>query len=127
MYNASLGLSGFRTIRNSPVVTFAERRKTDPVIFHLTLMLISKPAAIALIVTTLFCFAARTARSQPAGEFHLEGTVRDASGAPVPGAQVTLTGGQFHATQATNQEGRFRFDRLPEAARRAIESYVSSL
>jgi outer membrane receptor protein involved in Fe transport len=40
----------------------------------------------------------------------IEGVVMDQAGAPVSGAEVTLSGKAFTATQTTNAEGRFIFD-----------------
>jgi outer membrane receptor protein involved in Fe transport len=70
----------------------------------------------ALTLATLLIFAAGIGRSQDAASFRVEGVVRDGSGAPVAGAEVTLTNGRFRASQATDREGRFQFDHLPVAA-----------
>jgi len=41
---------------------------------------------------------------------HVEGVVRDASGASVPGAQVKLTAGSYSAQTTTDNSGNFAFD-----------------
>jgi len=43
------------------------------------------------------------------GPFEVHGTVKDSSGAVVPGAQVTLTSGDFQGVRTTDAQGRFDF------------------
>jgi outer membrane receptor protein involved in Fe transport len=63
----------------------------------------------ALVLATLLSFAAGIAFSQNSSAFRVAGIVRDATGAPLPGAEVTLSNGRFRATQITGREGRFLF------------------
>ena len=56
------------------------------------------------------------AMAQPGENHVVEGSVRDTSGASVPGAGVVLIGRDFRRIQTTNLEGRFRFDSVPVAA-----------
>jgi len=67
----------------------------------------------------LFCLLA-TGWGQEKASFQVEGIVRDASGAAVPGAEVTLRGDRFHEKQITDNEGRFHFDGLPVASGKLI-------
>src|ERR1044071_1347000 len=45
----------------------------------------------------------------------IEGTIKDSKGAVVPGATVTLSGqtAGFNKTTTSNNDGVFRFDRVP--------------
>ena len=69
-----------------------------------------------LTLVALVVFVAGSAFSQEAPSFRLEGMVHDSSGAPVKGAEVTLSGGHFQAVQITDSEGLFHFGALPIAA-----------
>jgi len=68
--------------------------------------LILRPLCIlvALMVVSVVAAAAQGAR--------IEGTIRDATGAAVPGAQVELRANGFSATTKTNAEGAFAFDHI---------------
>ena len=68
-----------------------------------------------LALATLLIFTAGIGWSQEEISFHVEGTVRDASGAPVPGAEVTLSDASFRVSRITDGDGRFRFDGIPVA------------
>jgi outer membrane receptor protein involved in Fe transport len=46
----------------------------------------------------------------------IEGVVRDASGASVPGAQVKLRAGSYSAQSATDRSGAFAFEQVPASA-----------
>ena len=48
----------------------------------------------------------------------VEGVVRDASGASVPGAQVKLKAGSYSAQTTTDNSGAFAFDGVPASAER---------
>ncbi len=71
-----------------------------------------KPLAIAC----LLMLATGMGLSQARPSFQLEGIVRDATAAPVRGAEVTLSNASFHSSQLTDHEGRFHFGPLPIAA-----------
>ncbi|MGO8785978.1 MAG: TonB-dependent receptor [Terriglobia bacterium] len=68
-----------------------------------------------LAFATLLIFAAGIGFSQQRATVQLEGIVRDGSGAPVPGAEVTVSNARFRSGQATDNEGRFHFYDLPIA------------
>ncbi len=72
----------------------------------------TKTLALAILLT----FGAGTGLGQERTSFQVQGVVRDGTGAPVPGAGVTLSNAQFRVSQFTDREGRFRFDHLPIAA-----------
>lgn len=63
-------------------------------------------------LATLLMLSAGIGLSQEKASFRLEGIIHDSSGAPVPGAEVTLSNSRFHTTQVTDREGRFHFDDL---------------
>jgi len=48
------------------------------------------------------------------GTFRLEGTVKDTSGAVIPGATVEMKYGSSSSTQVSNAEGVFAFESLPQ-------------
>jgi len=64
----------------------------------------------------LLIFTAGIGLSQEKASFQVDGIVRDSSGAPVPGAEVTLSTSHFRASQTTDGEGRFYFRSLAIAA-----------
>ncbi|HMD84469.1 MAG TPA: TonB-dependent receptor [Terriglobia bacterium] len=70
----------------------------------------------ALTLATLLVFTAGTGLSQEKASIQVEGIVHDGTGAPIPGAEVTLSNGGFHVRQVTDQEGRFHFYDLSIAA-----------
>ncbi len=78
--------------------------------------LMSKESTTALVLATLLILTAGIGLSQEKASFQVEGIVRDGTGAPVPGAEVTLSNARFRASQFTDREGRFHFDHLPIAA-----------
>jgi len=51
--------------------------------------------------------------TQEDSRFEVHGSVRDSSGAVVPGAQVNLTGADFERGQTTDAQGRFSFSSVP--------------
>ncbi len=66
-----------------------------------------------LLILILACLARGTAAAQAAGS--IAGTVEDAGGQPVPGAQVTLTlagSSTVYAAEVTSRTGRFGFNAL---------------
>ena len=65
---------------------------------------------------TLLMLSAGIGLSQEKASFHLDGVVRDSTGAPVPGSEVTLSNASFRATQVTDSDGRFHFDNLAIAS-----------
>jgi outer membrane receptor protein involved in Fe transport len=73
------------------------------------------PDTKALALAIMLIIAAGAGLSQEKTSVQLRGIVRDSSGAPVEGAEVTLSGVRFRAIQATDGEGRFHFDDLPIA------------
>lgn len=70
----------------------------------------------ALMLIAVLALAVGAGRGQDNPTFRLTGVVRDASGAPVPGAEVILTSGRFRASQTTDGGGRFDFEHLPVAS-----------
>ena len=66
----------------------------------------------ALVLTVMVMLGAVIGLSQENSSFHLAGVVHDSTGAPVPGAEVTLNNDSFHMTQITDSDGRFHFDNL---------------
>ena len=65
----------------------------------------------SLVVHLALMFALSISASASASQsFKVEGTVTDQNGAPVSGAEVTLTAKSLTATQTTNGDGRFAFD-----------------
>lgn len=77
-------------------------------------MWVKKSAVLAL--AGLLVLIPGSGRSQENPSLQVAGIVRDAAGAPVPGAEVMLSGGSFRANQLTDSEGRFHFDHVPIAA-----------
>jgi len=77
-------------------------------------MLIRNTTSLALAIVVIIISG--TGLSQEKASFQVEGIVRDESGAPVPGAEVTLSKGRFRASQPTDREGRFHFPDTPIAA-----------
>jgi outer membrane receptor protein involved in Fe transport len=73
------------------------------------------PHRLIWTLVPLLIFTAGIGRSQEKAPFQVDGIVRDSSGAPVPGAHVTLSNSHFHVSQATDSEGRFHFHSLPIA------------
>jgi outer membrane receptor protein involved in Fe transport len=64
-----------------------------------------------VLLTAVACAPRALAQST-----RVEGTVRDASGASVPGAQVKLKAGSYSAQTTTDSAGSFAFDGVPAAA-----------
>ncbi len=64
-------------------------------------------------VTLLSVLIAANGMSQQKRSFHIDGIVRDATGAPVAGAEVTLSNPPYRARQTTDRDGRFHFDSVP--------------
>ena len=58
-------------------------------------------------MSAILLLAAALAAAAP---LHLEGTVRDAAGAPVASAAVSIEAGGDSAQASTDSEGRFRVD-----------------
>jgi outer membrane receptor protein involved in Fe transport len=81
---------------------------------HFVQMLIRNTTSLALAIVVIIISG--TGLSQEKASFQVEGIVRDESGAPVPGAEVTLSKGRFRASQPTDREGRFHFPDTPIAA-----------
>src|ERR1035441_5782031 len=65
---------------------------------------------------TLLMLIAGIALSQENPPFQVTGIVRDGTGAPVHGAEVTLKHAHFQASQTTDREGQFHFGPVPVAA-----------
>src|SRR5688572_10189983 len=65
-------------------------------------------------VTLALVIICLSARAVLAGVAPLTGTVVDASGAPVPGATVTVSAGGKDQSATTNDNGRFDFPELPD-------------
>ncbi len=79
-----------------------------------------KPTVPAVILFGLFIAANGLCQQR---SLQITGVVRDASGAAIVGAEVTLSNGVFHATQITGSDGRFHFDALPvETGRITVRS-----
>jgi outer membrane receptor protein involved in Fe transport len=54
------------------------------------------------------------------GQHRLEGTVRDQTGTPIAGAEVTLEAGPASLTQTTNSQGRFYFQQIAASSGRLL-------
>lgn len=68
-------------------------------------------SVLALVVSLGFsAFLASPANAQSA---QISGTVSDASGAAIAGAQVQLQAGSFTSTITTGSDGKFQFDSVP--------------
>jgi outer membrane receptor protein involved in Fe transport len=89
-------------------ITFARRDRSSLVV------------VFALISS--IAFSAAVASSASAQSTQLSGVVRDASGAPIAGAQVELQTGTFSASIATGSSGTFVFDSVPAASGTLIVS-----
>jgi len=63
-----------------------------------------------LLLAGLLCATIPGAATAGGETRRVEGFVRDASGASVPGAEVTLTANDFRQVRITNPEGGFAFD-----------------
>ena len=70
----------------------------------------------SLALAILLTLGGGTGQSQEKSSFEVNGVVRDGTGAPVRGAEVTLSNGSFHASQLTDSDGRFHFGAVPAAA-----------
>jgi outer membrane receptor protein involved in Fe transport len=68
-----------------------------------------RPLIVGMAALVLALNCAQAAAFQAQG-MKVEGVVTDQNGAPISGAEVTLAGKSFSATQTTNGEGRFAFD-----------------
>ncbi len=77
------------------------------------------PLVIRLVA---FLFLAAPALAQTAPGVAVNGTVRDAAGETLPGANVYLSGTQRGA--ATDAAGRFRIDGVPPGAYRLVASFI---
>src|SRR5579872_2633468 len=71
-----------------------------------------------ILLTILTLAAVSRSAAQVAGSASLSGTVRDAAGAPIPGASVALTevARQLDRDSVTNDAGRFAFPNVPAGA-----------
>lgn len=66
----------------------------------------------AVFIILLLCTVGPgLAQKEPS--YLLEGIVRDSSGFPIAGAEVTLANDNVHLSQLTDNEGRFHFDHFP--------------
>ncbi len=74
---------------------------------------VSKFNRSALAASLLGLLVAVNAISQKGPSFQIEGIVRDATGAPVAGAEVTLSNPPFRTSQTTDHDGRFHFESVP--------------
>lgn len=73
--------------------------------------------ALAIPTTGLAAGQAPQGPAEPSGgSVRIRGTVRDVSGAAVPGAKVVLQIGKFRATRTTDRRGGFSIDNLPAAS-----------
>lgn len=77
----------------------------SPLCRKLVVALFSLTSSLALC-----CLFAAAARAQSA---EVSGTVRDASGAAIAGAQVQLRAGAFTSTVTTGPDGKFQFPSVP--------------
>ncbi len=64
-------------------------------------------------VILLSVLIAANGMSQQKLSFQIDGIVRDPMGAPVAGAEVTLSNPPFRTSQTTNHDGRFHFESVP--------------
>lgn len=81
-------------------------------------MRLASPLLLALLTASTVWLAA-AASAQPAA---IRGTVRDAAGAPLPGASVYLSGTTRGAS--ADADGRFRIEAIPPGAYRVVGSLV---
>jgi outer membrane receptor protein involved in Fe transport len=66
----------------------------------------------AVAFTALLMLTAGIGLSQEKPSFKMEGVIRDSTGAPAPGVEVTLSDGHFQVSQSTDREGQFHFSHL---------------
>ena len=71
----------------------------------------SEGIPLACLLALLLAGQTLTAQSLP-----VKGVVRDPSGAAIAGALVELKAGSFHASQATDTQGRFSFSAVPSTS-----------
>jgi hypothetical protein len=67
---------------------------------------------LTLLVILCLCFTASSFAQDVQTKGAIGGTVTDSTGAAVPGAKVTVTGGTGERTESANENGVFRIDNL---------------
>jgi hypothetical protein len=65
------------------------------------------------LLLALLLFSSAVALAQQPGPPAWQGFLRNAAGAPIPGAKVRLTGNSAHAEAVTTSDGQFHFASLP--------------
>src|SRR6266852_1268823 len=66
--------------------------------------------AIAFALVSSVCLPAAAQQNPGSGTGRVQGVVRDATGAAIPGGEVTLRGGAFTALRTTDGNGEFAFE-----------------
>jgi outer membrane receptor protein involved in Fe transport len=74
-----------------------------------------RPAWFRTLAAAAILFSVSTPATRGQG-FHLEGVVRDSSGASIAGAQIEVQAGSFSATSTSDAAGAFAFDHVPESS-----------
>jgi len=67
---------------------------------------------LTLLVIACLCFAASSFAQDVQTKGAIGGTITDATGAGIPGAKVTVSGGTGERTESANENGVFRIDNL---------------
>ncbi len=75
--------------------------------------MVSKFKRTALAASLLALLIAANGLGQEGGPVAVDGAVRDSTGAPIAGAEVTLSKPPFHTSQITDHDGRFHFGAVP--------------
>src|SRR5690349_790040 len=72
-------------------------------------------AASVIVLSLAFLLCAAPSRAQLGNAGSIEGTVKDQSGASIPGAKVEITNpvSGFHREAITDSDGAFRFVNVP--------------
>jgi len=85
---------------------------------HTTLRRLQPASAGLLLAAALLCAGAMPAAAQTAAGGDFEGTVRDATGGVLPGANLVLTNVEtgVERTSVTNEIGRYRIPAVPAGA-----------
>ncbi len=82
------------------------------------LALLARRASLRALSRSLviFCLILSCVSAARAQSVHLEGIVRDATGAPLSGAQVRLNAKSYSASTPTDSSGAFQFENVTESA-----------
>ena len=86
------------------------------VLTRIGLFAVARLLAGVFALTLLLCLQSSIFAHAHGQSIRVEGIVTDQASAPISGAEVTLNGKAFTATQTTNAEGRFVFDAVTSAS-----------